>query len=365
MNLNRIHKAIKFTNGNVVYDRGVTRLLTDEGYVTFSETGATIYHYYQRDHLGNIRVVMGQTGAVEQVSHYYAFGGLMRESTNPYKYGGKEMDRFSGLDAYDFGARSYFADRIQWGTMDPLCEKYYNVSPYAYCHNNPVMFIDMNGMKPDSISAALMSLLAYGYDNDAYNELLNHQWSFVSHHESVSGFKYNIYKKGKSDGNYEYACAYAGTDTDEGGEFIIDALNDVVNYFGCITPQYFEAAIKALGISGEEEWTFVGHSLGGGLAALSSKLTGKDAITFNPASLTGKVNVLASFVSHFRGGHITQYRAFANGIFGGLLGDPVNMFQDLTRRHSQGKVIPVYVGKNCSHGIQDIIDAFHRNGKRR
>ena len=64
-------------------------------------------------------------------------------------------------------------------------------------------------------------------------------------------------------------------------------------------------------------------------------------------------------------GHITQYRAFANGIFVGLLGDPVNIFQDLTRRHSQGKVIQLYVVKNCSHGIQDIIDAFHRNGKRR
>ena len=137
--------------GNVVYDRGVTRLLTDEGYVTFSETGAPVYHYYLRDHLGNIRVVMGQTGAVEQVSHYYAFGGLMRESTNPglqpYKYGGKEIDRFTGLDAYDFGARSYFADRMQWSTMDPLSEKYYDVSPYAYCGNNPVRYIDPDGKK--------------------------------------------------------------------------------------------------------------------------------------------------------------------------------------------------------------------------
>ena len=135
--------------GNVVYDRGVTRLLTDEGYVTFSETGAPIYHYYLRDHLGNIRVVMGQTGTVEQVSHYYAFGGLMRESTNPglqpYKYGGKEIDRFSGLDAYDFGARSYFADRMQWGSMDPLCEKYYSMSPYGYCHNNPINKFDPDG----------------------------------------------------------------------------------------------------------------------------------------------------------------------------------------------------------------------------
>ncbi len=135
--------------GNVVYDGNDARLLTDEGYVTFTATGTPQYHYYLRDHLGNIRVVMGQTGALEQVNHYYAFGGLMRESTNPgvqpYKFGGKELDRTSGLDAYDFGARMYFADRMQWGTMDPMCEKYYDVTPYGYCGNRPVNAIDPDG----------------------------------------------------------------------------------------------------------------------------------------------------------------------------------------------------------------------------
>ncbi len=138
--------------GDVVYDMGTTRLLTDEGYVTFSSDGTPQYHYCLRDHLGNIRVVFDQTGSVEQVNHYYAFGGLMRESTNPgvqpYKYGGKELDRTGGLDAYDFGARSYFADRLQWGTMDPLCEKYYDVTPYGYCLNNPLKFSDPDGKGP-------------------------------------------------------------------------------------------------------------------------------------------------------------------------------------------------------------------------
>ena len=109
-------------------------------------------YYYNRDHLGNIRVVMGQTGELEQVNHYYAFGGLMRESTNPgvqpYKYGGKELDRTSGLDAYDFGARMYFADRLQWGQVDPMCEKYYDVSPYGYCLDNPVRYADPDGRGP-------------------------------------------------------------------------------------------------------------------------------------------------------------------------------------------------------------------------
>ncbi len=140
----------RYYYGNMVYDRGERRLLTDEGYVTFAADGTPQYHFYLRDHLGNIRVVFDQTGAVEQVTHYYPFGGLMRESTNPglqpYKYGGKELDRTSGLDAYDFGARMFFADRLQWGQMDPLCEKYYDVSPYGYCHNNPLNRTDFNGM---------------------------------------------------------------------------------------------------------------------------------------------------------------------------------------------------------------------------
>ena len=136
--------------GNMVYDRGERRLLLENGYVTFDlQTNTPSYHFYLRDHLGNNRVVMAHNGTVEQVTHYYPFGGVMRESTNPglqpYKYGGKELDRTSGLDAYDFGARMYFADRLQWGQMDPLCEKYYDASPYNYCVNNPVRYIDPDG----------------------------------------------------------------------------------------------------------------------------------------------------------------------------------------------------------------------------
>ena len=141
--------------GNMVYDRGERRLLFENGYVTFDiTTNAPSYHFYLRDHLGNNRVVMAGDGTVEQVTHYYPFGGVMRESTNPglqpYKYGGKELDRTSGLDAYDFGARMYFADRLQWGQMDPLCEKYYDVSPYVYCGNKPLNLVDPDGETPIS-----------------------------------------------------------------------------------------------------------------------------------------------------------------------------------------------------------------------
>lgn len=58
---------------------------------------------------GNARVVANQNGEVEQVNHYYPYGGLMGESTSsdhqPYKYNGKELDRHHGLDWFDYGAR--------------------------------------------------------------------------------------------------------------------------------------------------------------------------------------------------------------------------------------------------------------------
>ena len=76
--------------GNVIYENGTLgKILTGEGYITLS--GATpVYHYFLKDHQGNNRVVINQGGTVEQVNHYYPFGGLFGESTaggvQPYKY---------------------------------------------------------------------------------------------------------------------------------------------------------------------------------------------------------------------------------------------------------------------------------------
>lgn len=68
-------------------------------------------------------------------------------ATSPqrYKYNGKELDRMHGLDLYDYGARLYDSPLGRWHVMDPLCENYYSVSPYVYCMNNPVKFVDPNG----------------------------------------------------------------------------------------------------------------------------------------------------------------------------------------------------------------------------
>ena len=112
--------------GNMIYENGqLSKILTDVGYITLANSTPT-YHYYLQDHLGNNRVVIDEHGQVEQVNHYYAFGGLMGESTGggtqPYKYNGKELDRMHGLDWYDYSARHYDAVLGRWMCVDPLAE---------------------------------------------------------------------------------------------------------------------------------------------------------------------------------------------------------------------------------------------------
>lgn len=144
--------------GDIIYENGIVRrYIYDGGYVSVayyspSDVSYLSYHHYVKDHLGNIRAVVSDNGIVEQTTHYYPSGAIMSDiSTNqslqPNKYNGKELDRMHGLDWYDYGARNYDAQILTWDRMDPLCENYYNISPYVYCMNNPVKFIDPDGRK--------------------------------------------------------------------------------------------------------------------------------------------------------------------------------------------------------------------------
>ena len=49
---------------------------TDNGYYTLSSTGDPTYYFYLKDHQGNNRVVVSQSGSVEQTNHYYPYGAL-------------------------------------------------------------------------------------------------------------------------------------------------------------------------------------------------------------------------------------------------------------------------------------------------
>ena len=171
--LKTVHKTGSTTTttdycGNVVYENGVQKLLlTDEGYVTLSDGK---YHYYLKDHQGNNRVVINQSGTVEEANHYYPFGGVFASSGNvqPYKYNGKEYDSKKGLNWYDYGARHYDAVLGRFTTNDRFAEKYYSMSPYQYGANSPVGNIDVNGdsiiIKPNANGIIDQIKVLFGYD---------------------------------------------------------------------------------------------------------------------------------------------------------------------------------------------------------
>ncbi len=136
--------------GSVVYENGAQKLLlTEEGYVNLA--GTKQYCYYLKDHQGNNRVVVNQTGsAVGEANHYYPFGGLFAStsSVQPYKYNGKELDTKKGLNWYDYGARMYDPVLGRFTTQDPMAEKYSSWSLYTYCVDNPIGLVDDDGAQP-------------------------------------------------------------------------------------------------------------------------------------------------------------------------------------------------------------------------
>ena len=182
---------------DVVYENGVQKLLfTDEGYVTLSDSK---YHYYLKDHQGNNRVVISQSGAVEETNHYYPFGGVFASTGNaqPYKYNGKEYDSKKGLNWYDYGARHYNAALGRFTTVDPLAEMEYSASSYTYCLNNPIQYIDPTGCLASTHTDSLGNVV------DVYND------------RDLGVYKHNTDFEGT---RQELAENYSSNNTAAGGE---------------------------------------------------------------------------------------------------------------------------------------------------
>jgi RHS repeat-associated protein len=142
------------------------------------------YVFTYTDHLGNIRLKYAQDPSngnaisILEEDHYYPYGlkhngyssshlvfdkedegtGIILTPVNPflgdsykYKFGGKEYQDEFDINTYDFGARNYNPALGRWMNIDPLAEAMRRHSPYNYAYNNPIFFIDPDGMAPENI----------------------------------------------------------------------------------------------------------------------------------------------------------------------------------------------------------------------
>lgn len=107
--------------------------------------------YFVTDHLGSVRALVSSNGDISERNDYYPFGYRWQTlqsqvSDNRYRYNGKEEQAFVNVPYTDYGARMYDPRfGMRWNGVDPLTEKYYATSPFAYVANNPLKYIDPDG----------------------------------------------------------------------------------------------------------------------------------------------------------------------------------------------------------------------------
>jgi len=157
---------------------------------TLPKTGGYDYEYDLRDHLGNTRVTckgvfdvngnITSTVVMQKNSYYPAvypeeIGGLLHGgkntiATNKYLYNGKELQSDYNFDLYslsrcvgNYGARFYDGQLDRCHSIDPMIEKHYNYTPYAYVYNNPIKLIDPFGL--DSVIVHRSEASSNGFAN--------------------------------------------------------------------------------------------------------------------------------------------------------------------------------------------------------
>jgi len=174
---NGVVTAMAYESNAVIENGKLRMLLFDGGYVDFSGSEPR-YCWYTRDHLGSVRAVADANGDIIASYAYGPYGEDFAATRNvvdntqgmgetayhtsgtpssatystaeapdwqPYRFSGKESMTRVGLNLYDFGARMFSPFNMRWMTIDPLAEKYYHISPYAYCAGNPINLVDQDG----------------------------------------------------------------------------------------------------------------------------------------------------------------------------------------------------------------------------
>jgi RHS repeat-associated protein len=135
------------------------------------------------------------------------FGDSNSPLSEKERLNGKELDIMNGLNLYDFVWRGYDPATGRFLTIDPLCEKYPWISSYAYCLNNPIRFVDMDGRDPgDIFKTPRDAAYDWGKYYNGASILRGHEFGSTIYvvknkdGEAV-GYSYSIANEGKGDGH--------------------------------------------------------------------------------------------------------------------------------------------------------------------
>ena len=278
--------------GGIQYNNGTIDFIQTETGIARNSGGNYSYEYNLTDHLGNVRYTFNRhpvTGQLQplQADNYYAFG--MRRTpvaipgTNKYLYNGKELQE--ELEQYDYGARFYDPVIGRWNVVDPLAEQMRRHSPYNYTFNNPMRFIDPDGMGPNDI-------ILIGSDKK--------EWRIKASGDNV---KYNVpvaLKTNKDldfgldnaiDGS-KYAVGYSANVTASGASILgasASAELSVVNFsnskYG--NYNYTYAGLAATASAGVQEGLDVAA---GGSFFVAVNITAKSDADLAPESFAGKTD---------------------------------------------------------------------------
>jgi len=244
-------------------------------------------YYYHTNHLGSTMGLSDKGGKVVERVEYDVYGmptfmdadGKVLETStvgNNILFTGREYDAETG--DYFFRARSMHPLVGKFMQKDPL---WYtgSMNDYSYVLQNPIILVDHSGQKPTYQEAR--ELAKASYEGNSISKI--GAWNRVlTLNDSNTGFRGVLYEK-----NGEYVFSTAGT------EHLNDWKNNLRQGLGLQSDQYDQSMEWAKKLSHhlqDCELTFVGHSLGGGLASANATNTGRPAIIFNPAALHNRYN---------------------------------------------------------------------------
>ncbi|WP_177734353.1 RHS repeat domain-containing protein [Flavobacterium inviolabile] len=384
--------------GGFQYEDGELKFFQhEEGYVavTNSDSGMDFtYVYNYTDHLGNVRLSWAKDNTTDALkiireSHYYPYGlehkgyntqkyafivpengisGIWTEQkktiVNPYRYSynGKEFQHELRLNLYDYGARNYDPAIGRWMNIDPLAEKSRRFSPYVYALDNPVYFIDPDGMQAISTSNIyddrIQMTTAVGNDdwvkngkNIFFDATISSQAdATAAYGDSVKhlndGSTLTGYKRGKA--SYQYTFHNNGTVTNMNNK-TIDTSNDILTEGGTTIQSTgaksgnfsgvsiggaflggisFEAGFINDDIGGKAAYfTFGGNAgIGGGTGFKAGKITPTGDNPFSIIDFAGKGNSISTSFNTPLGGYGWE-RGGSQGSSFGNFGDNKRGYQ--------------------------------------